>query len=143
MPPRGACTFGESLMKSTIATLFCCTAAVRADPVDQVLGWLGTQGASSLCRKGSASSGVFSLRSFEGNLCKTTYIAALAEAVCTGPNTENYAGSSCHKYAVAALNGKDPTEVLKEAVKNGTGKAREFACGRPGVPDVIKVACQK
>jgi hypothetical protein len=28
---------------------------------------------------------------------------------------------------VAALNGKDPAEVLKEAVKNGTGKAKELS----------------
>jgi hypothetical protein len=139
-------------MKSTIklvtaiATLVSCTTAVRAADqadVDRVLGWLGTQGASSLCRKGSAFSKVFSLRSFEGNLCNITYIAALAEVICAGANTDNYADSSCHKHAVAALNGRDPTEVLKEAVKNGTGKAREFACGRPGVSDIIKVACPK
>jgi hypothetical protein len=84
-----------------------------------------------------------SLRSFEGNLCKTTYIAALAEAVCAGINTEKYSESQCHKYAVAELKGRDPAEVLKEAVKNGTGKAKEFACGRAGVPEAIKVACPK
>ncbi len=90
------------------ATLFSYAEAVRADPVDQVLGWLGQKGASSLCRKGDAKKGVFSLRSFEGDLCKTTYIAALAEAVCATPNTEDYKGSHCHKYAVAALKGRDP-----------------------------------
>jgi hypothetical protein len=136
-------------MKNTIkfaaatAVLFCCTAAVRADPVDEVLGWLGKQGASSLCRKGDARAKVFSLRSFEGNLCKQTYIAALAEVVCSGGDNEKYAESSCHKYAVAELKGREPAEVLKEAVKNGTGKAKEFACGRAGVPEAVKVVCPK
>ena len=125
------------------ATLFSYAEAVRADPVDQVLGWLGQKGASSLCRKGDAKKGVFSLRSFEGDLCKTTYIAALAEAVCATPNTEDYKGSHCHKYAVAALKGSYPADVLKEAVKNGVGKAREFACARPEVPEAVKAACPK
>jgi hypothetical protein len=136
-------------MKNTIkfvavaAALFCCTEAVRADPVDQVLGWLGNQGAPVLCRKGDAKAKIFSLRSFEGNLCKQAYIAALAEVVCAGGNLEKYSDSSCHKYAVAELKGRDPAEVLKEAVKSGTGKAKEFACGRAGVPEAVKVACSK
>jgi hypothetical protein len=55
-------------MKNTIkfvaatATLICCTALVRADEVDQVLGSLGKQGASSLCRKGDAAAKIISLR---------------------------------------------------------------------------------
>jgi hypothetical protein len=136
-------------MKNTIqfvaatVALICCTAAVRADEVDQVLGWLGKQGAPSLCRKGDVRAKIVSLRSFDGTLCKTTYIAALAEAVCSGPNTEQYSDSQCHKYAVAELKGREPAEVLKEAVKNGAGKAKEFACGRAGVPEAIQVACPK
>jgi hypothetical protein len=125
------------------AVLFCCTAAVRADEVDEVLGWLGKKGAPELCRKGEAFEKVFSLRSFDGILCKQTYIAALAEVVCAGPNTDKYRESQCHKHAEAELKGRDPAEVLKEAVKNGTGKAKEFACGRAGVPEAIKVACEK
>jgi hypothetical protein len=124
------------------AVLFCCTEAVRADPVDQVLGWLGKQGAPALCRKGAFGQKVYSLRSFEGNLCRQTYIAALAEVICAGGNIEKYDESSCHKYAVAELKGRDPSEVLKEAVKNGVGKAKEFACGRAGVPEAVKVACK-
>lgn len=124
------------------AILFCCTQAVRADPVDQVLGWLGKQGAPALCRKGAFGQKVFSLRSFEGNLCKQTYIAALAEVICTGGDIEKYSESSCHKYAIAELKGRDPAEVLKEAVKNGTGKAKEFACGREGVPEAVRAACK-
>jgi hypothetical protein len=139
----------EGQMKNTIkfvavaAVLFSCTAAVHADEVDQVLGWLGKKGAPELCKKGDAKKGVFSLRSFEGNLCKVTYIAAMAEAVCTEPNTEKYSDSQCHKYAVAELKGKDPAEVLKEAVKNGTGKAKEFVCGRAGLPGALKGVCPK
>jgi hypothetical protein len=125
------------------AALVCCTAAVRADEVDQVLGWLGKQGAPELCRKADARRKIFSLRSFDGTLCKTPYIAALAEAICSGPNTEEYSDSGCHKYAVAELRGREPAEVLKEAVKSGTGKAKEFACGRAGVPEAIKAECPK
>lgn len=123
------------------AILFCGTAAVHADEVDQVLGWLGKKGAPELCRKGAFGQKVFSLRSFEGNLCRQTYIAALAEVICSGPNTEKYSDSQCHKYAVAELKGRDPAEVLKEAVKSGVGKAKEFACGRAGIPDAVKGAC--
>jgi hypothetical protein len=123
------------------AVLFCCTAPVRADEVDQVLGWLGKKGAPELCKKGDAKAKIFSLRSFDGTLCKTTYIAALAEVVCTGPNTEKYSDSQCHKHAAAELKGRDPAEVLKEAVKNGTGKAKEFVCGRAGLPGALKGAC--
>jgi hypothetical protein len=49
--------------------------------------------------------------------------------------------SQCHKYALAELKGRDPTEVLKEAVKSGVGKAKEFACGREGLPSAVKGAC--
>jgi hypothetical protein len=125
------------------AVLFCCTASVRADEVDQVLGSLGKKGAPELCKKGDARGKIFSLRSFDGVLCKQTYIAALAEVVCAGPNTEKYSESQCHKHAEAELKGRDPAEVLKEAIKNGAGKAKEFACGREGVPEAIKVACAK
>jgi hypothetical protein len=125
------------------AALVCCTAAARADEVDQVLEWLGKQGAPELCRKADAGRKIYSLRSFDGTLCRTTYIAALAETVCSGPNTEEYSDSQCHKYAVSELKGREPAEVLKEAVKNSGGKAKEFACGRAGVPDAIKAECPK
>jgi hypothetical protein len=135
-------------MRNTIkfvaaAAALLCSTTVHADPIDQVLGWLGKQGAPVLCRKGDARGKVFSLRSFDGTLCKTTYIAALAEVVCSAGDVDKYSDSSCHKYAVAELKGRDPAEVLKEAIKSGTGKAREFACGREGVPEAIKVACSK
>jgi hypothetical protein len=136
-------------MKNTIklicitAALFCCAEAVRADPVDQVLEWVGKRGAPELCRKGDAFHKVFSLRSFDGNLCKQAYIAAVAELACASGNIDKYDESSCHKYAVAELKGRDPAEMLKEAVKSGAGKAREFACGREGIPEAAKVACPK
>jgi hypothetical protein len=139
----------EVQMKNTMkfvaaaAVLFCCTASVRADEVDEVLGWLGKKGAPELCRKGEFREKIISLRSFDGVLCKQTYIAALAEVVCSGPNTEKYSESQCHKHAEAELKGRDPAEVLREAVTKGAGKAREFACGRAGVPEAIKVACSK
>jgi hypothetical protein len=139
----------EVQMKTTMkfaavaAALFCCTAAVRAEPVDEVLEWLGKKGAPELCRKGEFREKIISLRSFDGVLCKETYIAALAEVICRGPNTDKYSESQCHKHAEAELKGRDPAEVLKEAVKKGTGKAKEFACGRAGVPEAIKVACEK
>jgi len=118
----------------------------KIDPnicVEARLGWLGKQGAPELCKKGDAFHKVFSLRSFDGNLCKQTYIAAVAELSCVSGNIDKYDESSCHKYAIAELKGRDPAEVLKEAVKNSTGKAKEFACGRAGVPEAIKVACPK
>jgi hypothetical protein len=133
----------KNMMKlvAVATVLFCCTASVRADEVDQVLGWLGKKGAPELCKKGDAKKGIFSLRSFEGKLCSVTYIAALAEAVCNGQNVDKYSDSHCHKDALAALNGREPAEVLKEAVKNGTGKAKEFVCGRAGLPGALKGAC--
>jgi hypothetical protein len=67
---------------AAIVALSCCTLTARAglidDQVDKVLGFLGNQGAGVLCRKGDAKAGIFSLRSFEGNLCQTAYIAAIS-----------------------------------------------------------------
>ena len=128
---------------AAIVTLSSCTVAAHADQVDLVLATLGKQGVPKMCGKANAMAGMATLRSFQGILCQRDYIAASAEILCAGPNTDNYANSQCHQYAVAALKGKDPAEVLQEAVKNGTGKAREFACGRAGIPDVVQAACQK
>jgi hypothetical protein len=126
----------------TALAAFCfCTVPVRADQVDQLVKSMGGKSADALCRKTNAMQAIVSLRSFEGTLCKTPYIAALAEVVCAGPNTDSYNNSSCHKNAIIALNGRDPTEVLKEAVKNGDGKAKVLVCGRAGIPDAVKGAC--
>jgi hypothetical protein len=137
----------EGQMKNTIkfvaaaAVLFSATAAVRADEVDQVLKWLGKRGAPELCKKADFGSKIFSLRSFDGKLCDTAYIAALAESICGEKDVEGYNSSKCHTKAAAVLKGRDPAEVLKEAVKSGVGKAKEFACGREGLPGALKGAC--
>jgi hypothetical protein len=124
-----------------IMTLSFCTVAARAGQVDDLLGSVQKNGVGVLCRKASARSGIFSLRSFEGNLCKTDYLAALAEAICAEPDTDDYKNSGCHKNAQKVLQGKDPTEVLKAAIKQGVGKSRALICGVPGFPDAIKAAC--
>jgi hypothetical protein len=84
------------------------------------------KGVNGLCKKASLFGGVFSLRSFEGRACSIKYIGALAEKIC--PGIEKYEDSGCHKKAVAALNGQDPTDALKEAVQKGAGPAKNLIC---------------
>ena len=107
---------------AAIVTLSCCTVAAHADQVDLVLATLGKHGVPKMCGKPDLRAGLATLRAFKGILCKQDYIAALAEMLCTGPNTENHANSWCHRYAVEALKGRNPTEVLQEAVKTGPAK---------------------
>jgi hypothetical protein len=69
------------------------------------------------------------------------FIAALAEAIRTGPNTDKCNVPQCHGYAAEVLNGDNLMEVLEMAVKSATGKARAFICGRAGCPDAIEPVC--
>jgi hypothetical protein len=55
------------------------------------------------------------------------FIAALAEAICTGPNTDKFNESECHGYAVEVLTGDDPMEVLGAAVKAPPERVGLFA----------------
>lgn len=96
------------------------------------------KGVNGLCKKASFFGGVFSLRSFEGRACSIKYIGALAEKIC--PGIEKYEESGCHKKALAALNGQDPTEALKEAVQSGTGQAKNLICkNQDKLPDALSV----
>lgn len=72
-----------------------------------------------ICKKASFFSGVVTIRSFEGALCKNKVVAAVAEQIC--PNAaSDYMDSGCHKEAVKALAGKTPAQVTEEAKATGT-----------------------
>jgi hypothetical protein len=84
------------------------------------------KGINGLCKKANASSGSFSLRSFDGVACSKIYIGALAEMIC--PGIDGYENSGCHAKAVAALKGQVALVVLKGAIQKGMGPAKTLVC---------------
>jgi hypothetical protein len=90
---------------------------------------------NKFCRRAKASSGVFSIRSFEGLACQSKPVAAMAEIICGSSNIDEYSSSKCHTKASAVLGGQDPKEALKSSISKKIGKARELMCSRiSGLP---------
>lgn len=91
------------------------------DDISQVYTTAKTGGKAYFCRKGDAYKGIFSARSFEGELCSNSRaFAALAEYVCTNPNVEGFEGSQCDQKAKKKLGGADPVAVLKQEAVSAT-----------------------
>lgn len=92
------------------------------DEISQVYETAKVGGKEYFCRKGDAYKGIFSIRSFEGELCNNSRtLAALAEYVCTNPNVEGFQGSQCDQKAKEKLGGAVPLTVLKQEAKSATG----------------------
>ncbi len=96
--------------------------------VNDVLKTMESKGSISLCGKGNILTRTFSLRSFEGRLCKNKYYGAFAQTVCQGKSDFN--GSSCDKLATEALKGQTPAAVLEEGLKKNAGKIRTLVCSK-------------
>lgn len=100
--------------------------AAMADNVMKVMNTIGKSNSSIVCRKGDAFKQIFSLRSFEGQLCKDPMIAAYAVINCRG--VLDFDGSTCDKNSAVALKGRDPAMVLQEGLQKGITNARGFVC---------------
>ena len=124
-----------------------------ADDTDKVIQTESSGDPSILCRKGDASKKIFSLRSFNGNLCKLKHMAAFAVMLCRGKGCASngkdcFNGSSCDKNAKNVL-GKDyddPKAFLIQQVKTGAGKIKTLVCSQsgrlpPNLQDVANKAC--
>jgi len=92
------------------------------DDITQVYDSAKRGGKDYFCRKGDITQGIFSARSFKGNLCNySTAMSALTEYVCTNPNVADFEGSSCDTYAKRNLKGEDPKAVLAREAITATG----------------------
>lgn len=92
------------------------------DDISNVYETAKSGGKEYFCRKGDAYTGIFSVRSFKGELCSNSQaIAALAEYVCTNPNVQGFEGSNCDEKAKKTLGGADPLTVLKKEAISATG----------------------
>lgn len=97
------------------------------DQISQVYTTAKTGGKAYFCRKGDAFKGIFSTRSFEGELCSNSRaFAALAEYTCSNPNVEGFEGSQCDQKAKQKLGGADPKAVLKQEYASATGAAKQL-----------------
>jgi hypothetical protein len=93
-----------------------------ADQVTQVYNSAKSGGKQYLCRKADITSGTFSVRSFEGELCSNSRtIAALSQYVCLNPEVASFKGSQCDVKGNKKLAGADPLTTLKEEAKSATG----------------------
>lgn len=99
--------------------------------------------APKICRKASAFSGTFSIRSFDGMACTVPLIAAFAESVCP-QNADDYGGSKCHTISQNTLKGEDPSVVLTREITKLAKGAKGAFCGQAGkVSPALAVACSK
>lgn len=99
--------------------------------------------APKICRKASAFSGTFSIRSFDGMACTVPLIAAFAESVCP-QNADDYGGSKCHTISQNTLKGEDPNVVLTREITKMAKGAKGAFCGQAGkVSPALAVACSK
>lgn len=78
-----------------------------------------------ICKKASFFSGVFTIRSGGGVICKNKIVAAVAEKICPDAASD-YMDSGCHKEAVKALAGKTPAQVTEEAKATGTSEEKQL-----------------
>ena len=115
------------LVISTSFWFSCDSAQAAMSNISQVYTAAKTGGKSFFCRKGDLSKGIFSARSFEGELCANSRaFAALAEYVCTNPNVQSFEGSKCDQKAKQKLGGEDPTDVLTQEAVSATGPLRKL-----------------
>ena len=63
--------------------------------VEKVMSSIGLHGPHVLCGEGEAVKGIYSLRSFNGRLCKVPYIGAMATLFCS--RTSGFHDSHCAK----------------------------------------------
>lgn len=99
--------------------------------------------APKICRKASAFSNTFSIRSFDGVACTVPLIAAFAESVCP-QNADDYEGSKCHKISKNTLKGEDPNVVLTREITKMAKGAKSSFCGQAGkISPALAVACSK
>lgn len=92
------------------------------DNITKVYDSAKSGGKQYFCGKADVTSGTFSVRSFQGELCSNSRtIAALSEYVCTNPNTAGFEGSQCDTKAKQQLGGADPLTVVKQEAKSATG----------------------
>ena len=106
-------------MKKTILSLFAIMPFVFNSPAkamsvdDMARGVLGTLSKSSnkICHKANVLSKTFTLRSFNGNLCKIKPFAMLAAHVCQG--IDDFESSHCYKNIKSSF----PTLLANEPVE--------------------------
>lgn len=100
-----------------------------SDAVGKVLSFMPKAGKAKICRKGNASSGVFSVRSFEGIACGDKTIAAFALKYCGG--FEDFNQSSCATKAKKAIGGGsvgNVEKVLGDELTKATADEKEAIC---------------
>ncbi|MBA4750415.1 MAG: hypothetical protein H2057_07355 [Alphaproteobacteria bacterium] len=85
------------------------------------------KGAHFVCAKADAFSLDFTLRSFDGDLCNDSTIAAITQIVCPGA-ADDFKGSHCDTKGLAALDGKAPLTVIKDNVVKAAVEVKSLAC---------------
>ena len=101
--------------------------ASAASPVIEALKQAAKAGKNAkavVCRKASAASLKFSIRSGSGKLCSQRAVAALAMALCKG--YADFDSSGCYTKAKKALGTDDKAkakQILSEGKKNGGEEA--------------------
>lgn len=85
--------------------------------VEKILSTVQKYGAKTLCKKGDAKSGIFSLRSFNGNAANVSQtLAAFGVLVCFDNNEQEFVKSEFYKKALKKLDIKQFGDAEKEKV---------------------------
>lgn len=113
----------------TQAQAFKAPADYMAGAMYKVIKTASKHGPKAMCKKGKFPTR-YSLRSFEGNLCRSKLIAAFAVSACID-KVDDFVGSKCHTKAMKSIGTDDPEEatvILKKEVKSAVGNARTLVC---------------
>jgi hypothetical protein len=92
------------------------------DQITKVYDSAKSGGKQYFCRKQDVTSGTFSVRSYEGELCSNSRaIAGLSQYVCLNPEVAGFKNSQCDVKGKKKLDGADPLTVVKEEARSATG----------------------
>jgi hypothetical protein len=114
------------MLMLVITTSFCFSydnaQAASIDDLTKIYNSATQGGKEYFCKKAKASSGIYSVRSFEGFFCSNDKtIAALSQYVCTNPAVLDFKGSNCDEKGLKTLGGANPSTVLKDALTKNLG----------------------
>lgn len=135
--------FKSALFLSSLALGAAAQADFIESSMNQVIDFIQSQGGEKLCQKGDASAGVFSVRSFEGNLCKVPVFAAFSVLMCGNKTESGYLSSGCYKNALKALGANSDNVMMKAKLLLKLKKKQEDQAGGGGggSGDVDKLLC--